>query len=89
MPKLVSPNQSSFVPRRQRSDNVIILQEAVHSMRSLKGHKGYTIPKLDLEKAYDKLRWDFVKDTFIKAGLEGTFSDLVMTCITSSSFALN
>lgn len=89
MPKLVSPNQSSFVPGRQGIDNIIILQEAVHSMRSLKGKKGYMILKLDLEKAYDKLRWDFVKDTLHKAGLEGTFSNLVMSCITSSSFALN
>lgn len=37
MPKLISQNQCSFVPGTQTSDNILIAQEVIHSMRSKKG----------------------------------------------------
>lgn len=40
MPKIISPNQCSFVPGRQGADNIIVAQEIIHSMRSKKGKKG-------------------------------------------------
>ena len=55
LPFLVSPNHSSFVPRRQISDNVIIYQEVLRTMRCKKGGKGFMTLKIDLEKAYDGL----------------------------------
>ena len=63
LPDLISPAQSSFVPGRQITDNVILMQEAIHSMRRKKGATGWMAIKLDLEKAYDRLRWDFIHDT--------------------------
>lgn len=42
-------------------DNAIILQEVIHSMAHHNGSKGYMIIKLDLEKAYDRLEWSFIK----------------------------
>jgi hypothetical protein len=41
--------------------------------------------KVDLEKAYDKLRWDFIRDTLMDAGLPSQFVDLVMKCIETTS----
>lgn len=49
--KLVAPTQSSFVPGRQISNNIIIVQEILHTMRRKKGRKGFMAIKLDLEKA--------------------------------------
>lgn len=37
-------------------------------MRLLKGRMGYIAIKVDLEKAYDCLRWSFSHDTLILAG---------------------
>ena len=37
MPKIISPNQCSFVPGRQGTDNIIVAQEVIHSMRNRKG----------------------------------------------------
>ncbi|GKV05206.1 hypothetical protein SLEP1_g17240 [Rubroshorea leprosula] len=54
MDKLISPCQSSFIPGRQGCDNVLILQELVHSFTKKKGAQGDFIIKLDLEKAYDR-----------------------------------
>lgn len=34
LPKLISPTQASYVPGRQITDNIVIFQEVLHSMRS-------------------------------------------------------
>lgn len=59
MPMLIGPAQSSFIPGRLSTDNIVIVQEAVHSMKRKKGLKGWMLLKLDLEKAYDQIIWDF------------------------------
>lgn len=63
MSALVAPNQSSFVKGRQSSDNVVIVQEVMHSMKIMKGKKGFLAVKVDLEKAYDRLDWGFIEET--------------------------
>ena len=61
MPSLVAPNQSSFVPGRQITDNIIIYQEVLHSMRKKNGGRGSMIIEVDLEKAYDRVSWNFIR----------------------------
>ena len=39
--KLVSPLQATFVPRRKGLDNMIIVQELIHTMSTKKGNQGY------------------------------------------------
>jgi len=41
MPKLISESQSSFIPGRNITNNIIVAQEIVHSMRQMKGDDGY------------------------------------------------
>lgn len=69
IPKLINKYQSSFVPGRQITDNIVVAQEAVHSMRNLKGKKGIMAIKVDLEKARDRLRRDFIRDPSVVTGL--------------------
>ena len=40
MNKLIGPAQSSFILSRLSTDNILVVQEAVHSMRRKKGRKG-------------------------------------------------
>lgn len=56
MSKLIGPAQSSFIPSRLSADNIVVVQEAVHSMKRKKGRKGWMLLKLELEKAYDQVR---------------------------------
>lgn len=65
LPKLISNTQSSFVPGRQITDNIVIMQEVLHTMRRKKGVKGYMAIKIDFEKAYDRLRWSFIRDILL------------------------
>nr|KYP57513.1 Retrovirus-related Pol polyprotein LINE-1 [Cajanus cajan] len=83
MEKLVHPNQCSFIPQRHSKDNIIIFQEVIHTMRHKSGNKGWMAIKIDLEKAYDRLKWSFVKDTLLDIGLPNQFVNLVWVSISS------
>lgn len=83
--KLVGPTQASFIPGRLSSDNIVVVQEAVHSMKRKKGRKGWMLLKLDLEKAYDRLQWEFVEDTLKAVGFLPQWIHWKMACISSSS----
>ena len=85
---LVAPTQCSFVPKRQITDNVIIVQEMLHSMRHKQGRRGSMMIKIDFEKAYDRLRWSFIRDTLLELRLPQTMVDVVMNCIESAKLSI-
>ena len=53
-------------------------------MKSKKGRIGYTI-KINLDKAYDRLKWEFTKDVFKEIDLPYLVQRVIMKCITTSS----
>lgn len=82
---LVSETQSSFVTGRNIYDNILIVQEVIHSMKRKTGKIGWMAIKIDLEKAYDRVKWDFVEDTLLQAGFSTTYTDRIMCCVRSSA----
>ena len=60
---LIGTQYTSFVPGRHIIDNIVIAQEVIHSMCKKTGKKGFMAIKVDLEKAYDRLNWDFIYET--------------------------
>ena len=62
---LINPQQGSFISGRQITDNVILFQEALHSMHNIKGQQGWMLVKVDLENAYHTINWDFLCDTLL------------------------
>lgn len=63
---LVTPHQASFVAGCRVSDNYQIANEVLHSFRFKKGKGAFLMAKLDLEKAYDKLSWNSIKEILMK-----------------------
>lgn len=55
LPSIISPNQCAFVKGPHSGDNIIISHEVIHSMRNMKGRKGFMAIKIDFEKAYDHI----------------------------------
>lgn len=82
---LIAAHQCSFVPGRHSSDNIVIAQEVFHTMRTRKGKKGFVAMKVDLEKAYDCVRWEFLDATIQEIGLGNHFRRLIMVCASSVS----
>lgn len=78
MPILVAENQTSFVGGKQIMDNVLVAEEVIHSIRSQKGKKGWIALKIDMEKAYDRLKWEFVHDTLKDAKLLAKIIRVIM-----------
>ena len=86
--KLIAPTQCSFVPGRQITDNVVIVQEVLHNMRRKQGNRGSMIIKLDLEKAYDCLRWPFVRETLLEAKIPQRLVEVILNCVSTASFSI-
>jgi hypothetical protein len=82
------PAKSNFLPGRGTSDNSIVLQEIVHFMRRTKKKKGYVAFKLDLEKAFDNVNWDFLNYCLHDFGFPDSTIKLIMHCVTSSTFTI-
>lgn len=85
MSNLVGRQQSSFVPNSQSGDNIIVAQEVFHSMRKKTGSTGWMAIKVDLEKTYDRLKWEFIIETLEDIGLPVILIDLIWLCISTLS----
>jgi hypothetical protein len=85
---LIGPLQSSFIPIRGTADNALIAQEIIHHMHTKKGKSGFIMYKIDFEKAYDSVDWNFLKITLTEFGFPTSTIDLIMSCTTSSSLSL-
>ena len=88
LPQIIGPFQSSFVPGHQITDNILIYQEVLHSMKKKQAAVGLMAIKIDLEKAYDQLSWDFIRDTIMEVGLNQTWTRNLMHCIESSRMSI-
>lgn len=66
---MVSPNQCSFVLDQQITDNIVVYQEFIPTLRSKLEAKGAMIFKIDLENAYDRFECGFIQYTLKDVGL--------------------
>ena len=73
---IIGPYQSSF--GRGTSDNSIVLQKIVHFMIRSKKKKGNAAFKLDLEKAFDNVNWDFLNSCLQDYGFPDITIKLIM-----------
>ena len=80
---LVSPYQTTFVPGQKGIDNAIIVQELVHTMSKMKGRGRFIEIKIDLEKAYDRLEWSFIRDTLALFKFPNHLASLIMSCVST------
>lgn len=84
---LISPNQSAFVPDRMIQDSIMVAHEAFHFLRRKKrGKEGFMALKLDFNKAYDRVEWDFLEALMRKMGFDEKWVNWTMECVSSVDF---
>ncbi|XP_059066340.1 uncharacterized protein LOC131061549 [Cryptomeria japonica] len=83
---LISEEQSGFVEGRQILDGVVVATETIHSMASSKAKAMFI--KLDMAKAYDRVRWSFLQKVLSAFGFEEEWICWVMSCVGSTSFSV-
>ncbi|GJT88668.1 RNA-directed DNA polymerase, eukaryota [Tanacetum coccineum] len=79
---LINEVQSAFVADRQILDGPFILNEVLQWCRKKRKHA--LIFKVDFEKAYDSVRWDFLDDVLDKFGFGVKWRNWIQSCLRSS-----
>ncbi|KAE8671992.1 hypothetical protein F3Y22_tig00111877pilonHSYRG00313 [Hibiscus syriacus] len=89
MASCIHETQAVFLPGRQISDNILVAHELIHYMNSSKNgpNKGAAI-KLDMEKAYDRVEWSFLRKVMLKLGFCADWVNLIMRCVETVSFSV-
>ncbi|RVW43795.1 hypothetical protein CK203_074062 [Vitis vinifera] len=84
--KTIHYTQGAFVQGRQILDAVLIANEIVDERRR-SGEKGVVF-KIDFEKAYDHVKWDFLDHVLEKKGFSPRWRKWMSGCLSSVSFAI-
>lgn len=62
--------------------------ECIHYLRNKKGKTRGCAIKLDMEKAYDRVEWQYLEAIMRALGFPDGWCNLVMRCVSSVSFSV-
>lgn len=83
---IILKNQSAFIPRKMISKNIMLAHELLRGYH--KDKLGYCALKIDLQKAYDSISWDFLEEVLIAFRFPGYFIKLIMNSVRVSMFSI-
>ena len=71
------------------SDNILMAHKVLENIRKRKKRgKKLVGVKLDLNKAYDRVNWQFLHNIILAMGFPARWCHLIMQCVTSVSFSI-
>ncbi|CAN1279753.1 Uncharacterized mitochondrial protein AtMg00310 [Linum perenne] len=86
LPHFVNPAQNGFVQGRCITDNILIAHELIHHLQSyVAGGQHFMAVKVDMEKAYDRVEWDFLFPLLHILGFRQDWISLVHSCLSSAT----
>ena len=74
--KIIHHDQVVFIPGMQGFFNIHKSINVIHHINKLK-NKNHMITSIDAEKAFDKIQHPFMIKTLQKAGIEGTYLNII------------
>jgi hypothetical protein len=86
LPTIISNEQSGYVEGRQIMDSIILANEVIHSLKTLK-IPGMLI-KLDLSKAFDRLSWQYLRSVLESFGFDNHWVDWILKLTSSAFFSI-
>lgn len=81
--RIISPEQSAFLPGRNIHHTLFLLSEMLHQAKKL-GHD-HILLKLDVCKAFKSMEWQYILATVEKAGMNGILSGFLKASFRSAS----
>lgn len=84
--KVVSPSQTGFIAGRQILDGVLIANELI-KLAKYNGSK-MLLFKVDFEKAFDSVNWDFLVDIMVQMGFGFKWCNRIRNCLSSASVSI-
>ncbi|WVZ51089.1 hypothetical protein U9M48_002268, partial [Paspalum notatum var. saurae] len=84
---IIRPSQTAFLPGRNIMEGAVVLHETLHELHKKKLNG--VIFKIDFEKAYDKVRWDFLQQTLRMKGFSATWCDWIKSFVQGGNVAIN
>lgn len=89
MHSLISKNQNASIPGRLITNNKMIAHELLHSIKGKsKGRNEIMAIKLDMVKAYDKVKWGYLETTLNTLGFNNHWRKLIMYCFSIVSYSI-
>jgi hypothetical protein len=83
---VVKPTQTAFMPGRHILEGVVILHETIHELHRKK--MDGVLFKIDFEKAYDKVNWNFLQQAMRMKGFDPIWCQWVQRYIEKGSVGI-
>ncbi|XP_071683220.1 uncharacterized protein [Lolium perenne] len=85
--RIISPNQTAFIKGRNILDGPLALLEIIHDIRKRK-HSGVLL-KLDFEKAYDRVNWDFLGEVLRCKGFDAGYIHRILQLVSGGQTVIS
>jgi hypothetical protein len=88
LPKVISPNQSAFVPGRLITDSTLVAYEVFHHFNQSNSKKCFVGVKTDMAKTYNRVEWQFLKTTLETMWFPHHLTDTIIECVSNVTFSI-
>ncbi|KAL6572341.1 hypothetical protein OROMI_013299 [Orobanche minor] len=85
LPSFINSAQSGFIKGRNITDNILTAHEVTHDISQSMTN---TIIKLDMEKAYDRINWNFIFQVMTRFGFSVVWVNFIKSCISNCWFSI-
>ncbi|XP_062114173.1 uncharacterized protein LOC133825213 [Humulus lupulus] len=87
LPSLINSNQGAFIKHISLAYNVLIFQDLIKGYNR-KNSSPRCVMKIDLNKAYDSIDWDFLENWLKALCFPSKFICWIMICLRGTSYSL-
>ncbi|GKB00051.1 RNA-directed DNA polymerase, eukaryota, reverse transcriptase zinc-binding domain protein [Tanacetum coccineum] len=86
--RLVHESQSAFIAGRRITDNILLARELFKGYNRKQKIKNVTF-KIDLQKAYDTIDWNFLRVVLEQFGFPKMMVEWIIVCVSTTKFSIN
>ena len=87
LPSLIEDYQNAFIPGRHMEDNILLTHELTHIInKQRRTRKHLATLKLDMNKAYDRVNWNFLLRVLNAYGFPSHWVRLIRECISTVTY---